>query len=177
MFFPPIAFLCALPLVHSVAVHLPHDSHEASGSLPSSWFHQRDHPVHALFRRAPGDGNDYPAVGTPQWSAGFPPASGAPDPSLLPAEWVNALNAAVAAGRIPDIPRSSNTPQTNPVYPQGVNPNSPEVCSATYKCRIQRTPGMPPTVSSPPPSTTVLCLLPRPSSSSLVNTTRRPPTS
>lgn len=42
----------------------------------------------------------------------------------------------MAAGNIPNISVSSNTPGTNPVYPVGVNPNSPQVCSATYKCRI-----------------------------------------
>lgn len=42
----------------------------------------------------------------------------------------------MAAGTIPDIPASTNTPQTNPVYPAGYNPNSPQVCSATYQCRI-----------------------------------------
>lgn len=68
------------------------------------------------------------------WSSGFPRST--PDPNQLPAEWVNALNAAVAAGKIPNIPQSTNTPGVNPVYPPGVNPNSPEVCSATYKCRI-----------------------------------------
>lgn len=68
------------------------------------------------------------------WSAGFPQSS--PDPNALPPAWVNALNAAVAAGKIPDIPRSTNTPGVNPVYPSGVNPNGAEVCSATYKCRI-----------------------------------------
>lgn len=67
------------------------------------------------------------------WSGGFPRSI--PDPNQLPAEWVNALNAAVAAGKIPNIPQSTNTPGVNPVYPPGVNPNSPEVCSATYKCR------------------------------------------
>lgn len=70
---------------------------------------------------------------SPEWSRGWPQRQ--PDTSQIPQEWVDALNAAIAAGKVPNIPQSSNTPQTNPVYPQGVNPNGPEVCSATYKCR------------------------------------------
>lgn len=68
-----------------------------------------------------------------EWRGAYP--SGVPDSSRLPRPWVDALNTAVADGKIPNIPQSHNTPQTNPIYPQGVNPNSPEVCSATYKCR------------------------------------------
>ena len=67
---------------------------------------------------------------------GFPGPGTVPDPATIPANWVAALNEAVAAGKIPDIPRSSNTPNTSPVYPDGVNPSSPQICSATYRCRI-----------------------------------------
>jgi peptidoglycan/xylan/chitin deacetylase (PgdA/CDA1 family) len=131
-------FLIALPAVHAAVIHPVQDhndeSHQITKRLPTTWYHSDDHPVHALFKRAPGDGTNYPAVGSPTWSAPFPRSS--PDVSQLPKEWVTALNAAVAAGKIPNIPQSSNTPGVNPVYPQGVNPNGPEVCSATYKCRI-----------------------------------------
>jgi hypothetical protein len=68
-----------------------------------------------------------------EWAAPYP--RGIPDSTQLPQAWVAALNAAVAAGSIPNIPQSTNTPQTNPVYPAGINPVGPEVCSATYKCR------------------------------------------
>ena len=67
------------------------------------------------------------------WSGGFP--VGVPNITQLPQPWVDALNAAVAAGKIPNIPISSNKPNTNPVYPQGFNPNGAQVCSATYGCR------------------------------------------
>jgi chitin deacetylase len=60
---------------------------------------------------------------------------GVPNVTQLPQRWVDALNAAVAAGNIPNIPVSSNQPNTNPVYPQGFDPNGPQVCSASYKCR------------------------------------------
>ncbi|GLB34544.1 putative polysaccharide deacetylase [Lyophyllum shimeji] len=103
--------------------------------LPDTWYQPDDHPVHALFKRgAPGDGTNYPAVGSPTWSSAYPVTS--PDVNQLPKEWVDALNAAVSAGKIPNIPQSSNTPGVSPVYPAGYDPNGQQVCSATYKCRI-----------------------------------------
>jgi chitin deacetylase len=55
----------------------------------------------------------------------------------MPQAWVNALNYAVAAGKIPNVPMSNiATPGTNPVYPNGLSPASPQVCSGTYGCRI-----------------------------------------
>lgn len=72
------------------------------------------------------------------WLVGFPsPGLTIPDPNALPAAWVNALDSALAAGKIPNISVSSqNTPGTNPVYPSGLDPTSPQVCSGTYKCKI-----------------------------------------
>ncbi|KAF8204977.1 chitin deacetylase [Pholiota molesta] len=138
--FPPSLPFPPRTIFHlRAAVPTPHDSHDGHShnvrkSLPNAWYQRRDHPVHALFERATTDGTDYPTVGTPEWSAGYP--MGAPNTSTLPAEWVAALNAAIAAGKIPDVPQSKNTPGTNPVYPIGANPNGPTICSATYKCRI-----------------------------------------
>ncbi|KAI6145063.1 carbohydrate esterase family 4 protein [Pisolithus tinctorius] len=76
--------------------------------IPS--FRQPDnHPVHALFRRAGGDdGVTYASVGSP----------------------------AIAAGKIPDVPVTTAPPGSNPKYPDGYDPLSPDVCSATYRCRI-----------------------------------------
>ncbi|KAF7301704.1 Chitin deacetylase [Mycena indigotica] len=129
------AFL--LPLATSAHFLGRHDdahSHSANKRLPDSWYQRDDHPVHGLFKRAPPtDGVNYPPVGSPTWSAAYP--QGSPDPSKIPGEWRDALNAAVAAGKIPNIPQSSNTPGQNPTYPAGSNPNGDVVCSATYKCR------------------------------------------
>ncbi len=52
----------------------------------------------------------------------------------MPQAWKDALDAAVKAGKIPDIPPSIST-GGNPTYPDGLDPMSDEVCSATYKCR------------------------------------------
>ncbi|KAJ3778896.1 carbohydrate esterase family 4 protein [Lentinula raphanica] len=133
---PAALFLSAfaVPSLHSR--HHEHE-HRSAQRLPSNeWFHPRDHPVHKLFRRdADTDGVSYAQVGSSTWSAGFP--SSTPDASQLPAEWTAALNAAVQAGKIPNIPQSSSlTPDTNPVYPDGYDPTSAEICSGTYKCRI-----------------------------------------
>lgn len=67
-----------------------------------------------------------------EWYAAYPQST--PDPNALPKQWVDALNAAVAAGKIPDIPPSNPT-DGNPVYPNGLDPNSDAICSSTYKCR------------------------------------------
>jgi len=63
-----IILLVALPLINAAAVPNTHDhnhSHDVRQSLPSNWYQARDHPVHKLFKRAPGDGINYAPVGTP----------------------------------------------------------------------------------------------------------------
>lgn len=58
--------LFVLPLVSALAV-----SRDALGDfsdlrLPEkTWYHNNDHPVHALFKRSGTDGTDYPQVGSP----------------------------------------------------------------------------------------------------------------
>ncbi|KAJ6562550.1 hypothetical protein B0H19DRAFT_99534 [Mycena capillaripes] len=133
--------LLALPLLSTASVHGRHDPHDhtAAKRLPSTWFQHRAHPVHELFRRADAtDGVTYAAVGSDEWAQGYPPGPPAsPDVSTLPAAWVAALNDAVSRGAIPNIPLSSNVSDGgSPVYPSGHDPNSPEICSSTYQCRI-----------------------------------------
>ncbi|KAK2466210.1 hypothetical protein APHAL10511_001852 [Amanita phalloides] len=101
--------------------------------LASPWYQDPSSPVHNLFRRGPEEGVTYAPVGSRDWSSGFPGRNY--DPSDVPQAWKDALKVAENAGKIPDIPASNNTPGTNPVYPVGFNPTSPQVCSATYKCR------------------------------------------
>lgn len=44
----------------------------------------------------------------------------------------------MAAGKIPNIPTSYFTaPGTSPVYPKGIDPTSPKVCSGTDQCMIE----------------------------------------
>ncbi|PPQ75864.1 hypothetical protein CVT26_000279 [Gymnopilus dilepis] len=118
--------------------------HSVPRALPgNAWHHEPDHPVHKLFRRdADGSSNfsTMAAVGTPiltrvslkAWTSAYP--SWTPDNSNLPAAWVNALNGAIAAGLIPNIPQSTGMPNMSPTYPSGFDPTSPTVCSFTYQC-------------------------------------------
>ncbi|KAH8830895.1 carbohydrate esterase family 4 protein [Flagelloscypha sp. PMI_526] len=126
----------ALPLLASASAPCArHDHSSIAKRVPGTWYHARDHPAHELFGRA----DTFPAIGTPEWSAGFPPplisTLGAdqygPLANLKPA-WKAALDAAVQAGKIPNVPQSSNG-----AYPQGTNPSDKSVCSAVTKsCRI-----------------------------------------
>ncbi|KAJ7368305.1 carbohydrate esterase family 4 protein [Mycena albidolilacea] len=124
------------PLLSTAAPsgHRDDHAHTVSKRLPSTWFHRSDHPVHELFGRgAATDGATYAQVGSPTWAAAYPEST--PDSKAMPSKWLDALNAAVAAGSIPDIPASTNLPNQNPTYPSGFDPNGAVVCSATYKCR------------------------------------------
>ncbi|KAJ7047372.1 hypothetical protein C8F04DRAFT_1058591 [Mycena alexandri] len=129
LLFSPFVSAGLIPQLHG------HDhSHISSKRLPSTWYQRSDHPVHNLFRRGPAtDGIAYAEVGSPTWSAAYPQST--PDSKAMAAEWLDALNAAVTAGSIPDIPVSTNLPGENPTYPPGFDPNGDVVCSATYKCR------------------------------------------
>ncbi|KAH9936960.1 carbohydrate esterase family 4 protein [Amylocystis lapponica] len=131
----PLSFAALVPQPTRTQLHDAHDHPAIAARLPDTWYHREDHPAHALFRRNQStDGSDYAPVGSPTWSAPFP--SWSPDPNSLPQEWVDALNAAVSAGKIPSYAPSTLDASGNPVYPSGVDPNGPEVCSGTYKCRI-----------------------------------------
>jgi len=118
---------------HDIHVH----DHTSQRLLPNKWYHDDDHPVHALFGRQAGTPtvpSAFPQVGTPAWAAAYP--SWTPDSSVMPQSWIDALNNAVQAGTIPNIPVShQSAPNTNPTY-GSLNPNGAEVCSGTYGCRI-----------------------------------------
>ena len=58
----------------------------------------------------------------------------------MPQAWQDALNAAVQAGKIPNIPPSTQpSPAADPVYATGFDPTSAQVCSGTYGCQINGT--------------------------------------
>lgn len=65
----------------------------------------------------------------------YPAALATPPESSLPAEWVTALNDAIAAGKIPDIPPSVESASGDVAYPAVVGKNNKTVCSWTLdKC-------------------------------------------
>ena len=129
--------LLLLPLsssVHGAAIprHDNDHDHVSQGSLPSTWFHNDDHPVHALFRRQAT--TTFPEVGSPAWAAAYP--AGTPDSNAMPQAWKDALNTAVQAGKIPNTaPAKQGAPNTPPVYDASVNTNDPKVCSTSHGCR------------------------------------------
>ncbi|KAF8739239.1 hypothetical protein AX14_010403 [Amanita brunnescens Koide BX004] len=123
--------LLVLPLTAYASTNNIHE-HNIDKRHPNAWYQDSNSPVHAILPRGSEDVT-YAPVGSPAWSSGFPGRNY--DPSKVPQAWKDALQAAIKAGKIPDIPLSKNKPGTNPVYPAGVDPTSPEVCSATYKCR------------------------------------------
>lgn len=137
-------------LAVSVPTSDAHD-HSVRRSLGGQWYHEPDHPVHNLFRRSgQTDGITYPAVGSLSeymlhcirihltqffvivWGQNFP--SGTPDSSQLPKAWLDALTAAVNAGKIPDVPIAESEDGADPKYPDDLDPMSPQICSSTYKC-------------------------------------------
>lgn len=134
------ASFLALPfrLIHAAAVPLHFDDQnhvQRISESDTSWYHSSDHPAHALFRRQsdPSDGVTYATVGSPQWLNGYPATA---DTSKLPQAWVDALETAVSAGKIPNIPQSRLGAGGITVYPNGLKPDSPQVCSGTYQCQI-----------------------------------------
>ncbi|KAJ7290217.1 carbohydrate esterase family 4 protein [Mycena rebaudengoi] len=132
--------LLFLPLLATATLDHRHEdyahSHNIHRALPGTWYHDSDHPVRELFKRAPTDGKTYAAVGSPEWSAPYPnPSNFTLDLSILPAAWTQALQSAIERGVIPDIPVATNVPDQNPVYPTGSDPLGPAICSATYRCK------------------------------------------
>ncbi|KAJ7781239.1 glycoside hydrolase/deacetylase [Mycena metata] len=123
-----LSALLFIPVVSVALIPQRHDhSHTSSKRLPSTWYQRSDHSVHNLFRRGSAtDGIVYAEVGSPTWSAAYPQST--PYSTVMPAEWLDALNAAI-------FPFPTNLPGENPTYPSGFDPNGDVVCSATYKCR------------------------------------------
>jgi chitin deacetylase len=143
-------------------VHGAHaDSETLEAALPSTWYHTDNHKVHDLFRRDPSstDGTTYATVGsTRTFSRSSPSSLIGPysSPSFLtewqsgwtwdllpkeklPSAWFDALDAAVAAGKIPNIapPIQKKLPDgslSNPIYADGSGGESPDICSQTAGC-------------------------------------------
>jgi chitin deacetylase len=70
-------------------------------------------------------------VGSAAWTALYP--TGPPE-STIPPAWTEALNKAVADGKIPNIAVPLIPDGNTPNY-GGADPNSTEICSSYYQCR------------------------------------------
>lgn len=117
----------------SLAIHDDHEHDIPRRFVSGAWHHPRDHPIGALFKRG-GDGASYPAVGSSEWTSKYPVSDGT-TPKNIPQEWKDALSAAVAAGKIPDIPVSTLGSAGVPVYPNNLDPSSPDICSSNVECK------------------------------------------
>jgi chitin deacetylase len=132
-----VSFICPVyaAVVPSHNFH-SHD-HVSQGLFPDRWYHDDEHPVHTLFKRqaaAPAGLPPFLQVGSPAWTAAYP--AGIPDANAMPQAWKDALNNAVQAGKIPNIPPSMFNPQAALPSYGNLNPISPGVCSGAYGCRI-----------------------------------------
>lgn len=117
-------------LLSVTALPNPNQPPERRSALPSRWFHKRDHPVHALFKRD----DPLPEVGSPEWQAKYPP--GGPTPTNIPQAWLDALHAVQAAGHIPNIAPATTPDNGNTaVYPADANAGQEPICSASFQCR------------------------------------------
>jgi chitin deacetylase len=146
--FSPLAGTALLALAHLLSTSVyaavipsrnddTHD-HVSQDPLPGSWYHDDDHFAHALFRRQNTNTPSFPEVGSPTWSAAYP--VGTPNSGAMPQAWKDALNTAVQAGLIPNIPPSAPAnPGGGPVYPNGLNGASPQVCSWSFGCVMNDT--------------------------------------
>ena len=65
------------------------------------------------------------------WAAQYP--TGLPEANIPP-EWLQALNKAVAAGKIPNITIATVPNGNDPDYGSD-NAQSPEICSSYFNCR------------------------------------------
>lgn len=139
MVLPVLSAFLLLPLLvlaHPTPQPDGSDWESVKRSLPSRWYHEEGHPVERLFTRQNGNPNDgvtYPAVGTPEWAAGYPAVP--PDSTKMPQAWIDALNQALAAGKIPNSTLANSAGDNTPTYPNGANPNDPSICSASYGCK------------------------------------------
>ena len=135
-----VVVLSLFSSVHAAAIPIDdsHDHVARGGILPKRWYHESNHPVHALFKRQDASGaSSYPVVGSPTWASAYP--AGSPVASQMPQAWTDALNAAVQAGKIPNLaPSVQNTAGAAPVY-NGLDATSPQVCSGSYGCQIPGT--------------------------------------
>ncbi|KAF8972223.1 hypothetical protein BDZ97DRAFT_1752812 [Flammula alnicola] len=121
MFLPLISVLC-LVVVSAAAVLPPTNSHAHDDG--NTWYHEFSHPPTHYSDETLLGWYQLSSVGSPTWSSAYPVSS--PVASSLPVAWVNALNAAVAAGTIPNIPQTTMGANGAPTYPPGFDPTGPK---------------------------------------------------
>ncbi|KAG8722828.1 hypothetical protein FRC08_007776 [Ceratobasidium sp. 394] len=129
------ALFAAVP---AVLAHPLDHAHVEKRGLGARWYHDADHPVHRLFARQSNSSNDpYPPVGSPAWTKKYP--SGKLSTAGIPTAWIDALNQAVSAGKIPsNCPISTQSGGGAPVYKNGsgtIDPGKDPICSSSDQCK------------------------------------------
>ncbi|KAG9079025.1 hypothetical protein FRC06_007994 [Ceratobasidium sp. 370] len=127
------ALVAAAP---AVLAHPLDHSHVEKRGLGARWYHDADHPAHRLFARQ-NNSDPYPAVGSPAWTQKYP--QGKLTTAGIPTGWIDVLNQAISAGKIPtNCPVSTQSGGGAPVYKNGsgtLNPGKNPVCSSSSQCK------------------------------------------
>ncbi|VDB90093.1 unnamed protein product [Peniophora sp. CBMAI 1063] len=120
----------------SIAIAAPGHDHVEARQLPDTWYQPSTPKLDAVYRRADSSSsNTFAAVGSEAWASGFPVPGDKLSADDVPQAWKDALAAAIAAGKIPDIPVSTPSASGNPTY-GGQDPDKLPICSGTYGCRL-----------------------------------------
>ncbi|KAG9123464.1 hypothetical protein FRC07_014908 [Ceratobasidium sp. 392] len=127
-----LALIAAAP---AVLAHPLDTAHVEKRGLGARWYHEESHPVHRLFARQ-NSSNPYPQVGSPEWTKKYPP--GKLSTAGIPTGWIDALNAAVSAGKIPsNVPISTQSGGGAPTYKnatKNMDPAKQPICSSSSQC-------------------------------------------
>jgi len=132
------AALFTLLAAPAALAHPVGENHVEARGLGARWYHEPDHPAHRLFARQNSNttSGGYPAVGSAAWTAKYP--AGALTVANTPAAWLAALNASIAAGKIPtNCPVSTMGAGGVPAYKNSsgtMDPGSAQICSSSDQC-------------------------------------------
>ena len=118
---------------------LSHENHFSGAGQTTLSFHRLDLPVRFGLLEAIVRYTHHCPSWPVEWSSKYPKTNAIPEGSSVPKEWLNSLQVAMRSGKIPDLPISAMGSAGSPVYPNGLDPSSPDVCSSTYQCRIPGT--------------------------------------
>ncbi|CAE6492187.1 unnamed protein product [Rhizoctonia solani] len=106
----------------------------AASALPGRWYRDpaQEHPVHKLFSRQ----TTLAPVGSPEWAAKYP--QGALNVSSIPKPWLDAMNKAIADGRIPStstVPIATTAGVYRSSAGKTLDGGKAPICSSTVGCK------------------------------------------
>ncbi|CUA72086.1 hypothetical protein RSOLAG22IIIB_10059 [Rhizoctonia solani] len=110
-------------------------SSAAARALPGQWYREpgaMDHPVHKLFSRQ----TTLAPVGSPEWRAKFP--KGKLNATSIPQTWLDAMNKAIADGRIPStdqVPVATTAGVYRSKAGKTLDGGKAPICSSTVGCK------------------------------------------